>query len=102
MIRSEETPGEWEIGFWTHPKFQSKGYMSEAIVLILDFGFTQLKASRIQACYALWNKASEAVLQKNSFEFIKYLPEGFFKDGKWVEENLVAISRDKWLLSSGQ
>lgn len=96
-IRKTDELGVWDIGFWMHPEHQGNGYMSEAVQLIIDFGFTQLKANTIQACYALWNKASESVLHSNGFEFVKYLPEGFFKNGKWVEENLVELPAKKWL-----
>lgn len=91
-IRRTEFPAKWNIGFWTHPEHQGNGYMAEAVQLIVEFGFKQLNAKAIQACYAVWNKASESVLHKNGFEFVKYLPQGFFKNGKWVEENLVEIS----------
>jgi len=101
-IRKTEEFGVWDIGFWIHPEHQGNGYMSETVQLIVEFGFTQLKANSIQACYALWNKASQSVLRNNGFEFVKYLPEGFFKNGKWVEENLVELTDKKWFENSEQ
>ena len=86
----------WDLGFWTHPEQQSKGYMSEAVQAVIDFGFLELGALRILACHALWNKQSEKVLKRNGMTFIKHIPEGFQKNGNWVEENLLGLSLEDW------
>ena len=90
-IRETSEKGIWNIGFWTHPIHQKKGIMTEACQAILDFGFNQLAAKRIEACHALWNKASEKVLQKNGMKLVRYIEQGFQKNGNWVAENLLAI-----------
>jgi ribosomal-protein-alanine N-acetyltransferase len=33
-------------------------------------------------------------------KFVRYIPQGFQKHGKWVEENLLAIERKDWQTSS--
>ncbi|MEM7658420.1 MAG: GNAT family protein [Bacteroidota bacterium] len=96
-IRKMEGPGVWDIGFWTHPEAQGQGVMSECVAEVLRFGFEQLAATRIEACHAVWNKASERVLHKNGFQFVRHLPQGFQKRGEWVEENELAIERADWL-----
>ncbi len=95
-IRETNEKGTWNIGFWTHPTQQKKGIMTEACRAILDFGFNQLAAKRIEAAHALWNKGSEKVLQKNGMKFVRYIEQGFLKNGKWVEENLLAIERNEY------
>lgn len=95
-IRKTKEKAIWNIGFFTHPTHQGKGIMSEAVAAILSFGFTKLKASRIEADYALWNKASEKVLQKNGLQFVEFIEKGLFKKGKWVAENKVAIDKMDW------
>jgi len=95
-IRKTEEGDVYNIGFWTHPEQQSKGIMKEAVSAVIAFGFEKLQAKRIEACYALWNKASEKVLHYNGLKFIRYIEKGFQKKGKWVEENLVAISLEEW------
>ena len=98
-IRKTKLDDRWNIGFWTHPDHQGKGIMTEAVQLILKFGFEQLEAKTIESCHALWNKASEKVLIRNGLKFEFYLEKGFMKKGKWVEEHLLSISRDEWLAS---
>ncbi|PHN07873.1 GNAT family N-acetyltransferase [Flavilitoribacter nigricans] len=95
-IRPTSEAGGWNIGFWTHPDHQGKGIMSEAVGAVIEFGFTQLQAREIEACHAIWNKASERVLQKNGMRLVRYIEKGFKKHGKWVDENLLAISREEW------
>ena len=41
-IRKEKEEDVWNIGFWTHPSQQGKGYMSEAVEALIRFGFEQL------------------------------------------------------------
>jgi ribosomal-protein-alanine N-acetyltransferase len=86
----------WDIGFWTHPVKQNKGFMSETVKSILWFGFEELKATQIVACHAIWNKASESVLKKNGMEFLEHIPKGFQKRGEWVAENLLGVMRERW------
>ncbi|MEC4812186.1 MAG: GNAT family protein [Scytonema sp. PMC 1069.18] len=98
-IRKEQADGVWSIGFWTHPEHQGHGYMTEAAKAIIDFGFTVLGANCIEACHALWNTGSEKVLKISGMKFVCYVPHGFLKHGKWVEENLLAIAREDWKTS---
>ena len=89
----------YNVGFWTHPRHQSQGVMTEALEEVLRFGFEKLSADRIEACHALWNLGSEKVLKSNGFEFVRYIEQGYKKHGKWIEENLLAINRTVWLNS---
>lgn len=95
-IRKTNEKGIWNIGFWTHPEVQGKGVMTESLEMVLKFGVEKLSAKRIEACYAIWNKASEKVLKRNGLKFVKYIEKGFKKDRIWVEENMLAITREEW------
>lgn len=86
----------WNLGFWTHPEQQGKGYMTEAVARLMKFGFEELGASDIEACHASWNHASRRVLEKNGLRFVRVIPEGFKKHEEWVEERLMSISRQEW------
>ena len=94
-IRKTETKDIWNVGFWTHPKYQRKGVMSEALKAVTNFGFTKLKAKEITAQYAIWNKASEKVLLNNNFKFVRHLEKGYFKNGKWESENEFALKKNE-------
>ena len=87
----------WTIGFWLHPKQQGNGYMIESVKAILELGFATLNAEAIEAYHALWNVKSEKVLKIVGMKFIKHVPQGFVKHGKWVAENKLSISRLEWI-----
>ncbi len=95
-IRKGEDPAFWNIGFWTHPRYQSQGIMTEAAAAILDFGFNDLSAEQIEAAHALWNIASRKVLEKIGMKFVKHLPQGFQKNGVWIAEDLLCITKVEW------
>jgi [ribosomal protein S5]-alanine N-acetyltransferase len=95
-IRQSTQIDVWDMGFWTHPIHQNRGYMTEAGRAILEFGFTHLEASSIGAGHAVWNKSSQRVLEKIGMEFISYNPQGFQKRGQWVENNRRCISKSSW------
>lgn len=86
----------WNLGFWTHPDYQRLGYMTEAATAVLAFGFETLTARQIEAAHATWNIASRRVLQKIGMSFVRHVPQGFQKDGRWIAEDLLAISAVEW------
>ncbi|MEL6591675.1 MAG: GNAT family N-acetyltransferase [Bacteroidota bacterium] len=96
-IRQTDEESVWNVGFWTHPESQGQGIMSEALASVLDFAFGELLATSVEAEYATWNLASERVLQKNGFQFVKHIELGFQKHGTWHAENRVRILRSDWL-----
>jgi [ribosomal protein S5]-alanine N-acetyltransferase len=96
-IRQTNRADVWNLGFWTHPEYQGQGYMTEAATAIIKFGFENLAATRIEASYALWNKASQRTLEKVGMKLIRYIPHAFQKRGRWVEANKMEITDREWL-----
>ncbi len=96
-IRKTNRIDVWNLGFWTHPEYQSRGYMTESIIAVMAFGFQELGAVQIEASYALWNKASQRVLEKVGMKSIAYIPHAFQKKGRWIEANKTRITKKEWL-----
>jgi [ribosomal protein S5]-alanine N-acetyltransferase len=96
-LRRTTYPNVWNLGFWTHPEDQGQGYMTEAATAIIEFGFERLGATRIEACYALWNKASKRTLEKVGMRLVRYIPHAFQKRGRWIEANKMEITNREWL-----
>ena len=86
----------WTTGFWLHPQEQGKRYMTKSVKAILKLGFEVLGAEKIESYHAVWNKKSEKVLKNVGMKFIEYIPQGFMKKGKWVEENKLGITKEEW------
>ena len=92
-----ERANVWNLGFWTHPKYQGQGYMTEAAIAMIEFGFENLGATRIEASYALWNKPSQRTLEKVGMRIVRYIPHAFQKKGRWIEANKMEITKQEWL-----
>lgn len=72
-----------EVGYWIGKKYWGQGYVSEAVKLILEFGFKKLKLHRIQArCFAV-NKSSERVMVKAGFKKEGEVSECIYRRGRW-------------------
>ncbi|NNK76284.1 MAG: GNAT family N-acetyltransferase [Maribacter sp.] len=64
-----------ELGYWLAEDFWNKGFTTEAVKVILKFGFEELKLNKIIATYLTTNKASGKVMVKNGM-----VKEAEFKD----------------------
>lgn len=56
-----------ELGYSMHPDHWGNGYMSEAVAVILDFGFGEMAAAIIQAYTLPANLASVKLLERQGF-----------------------------------
>lgn len=56
-----------ETGYELNPDYHGQGYMNEALSCILNFGFTNLQLSMIEAYTQKGNTNSIALLNKNGF-----------------------------------
>lgn len=56
-----------EIGYELHPDYQGKGYASEALHKIIEFGFSKMKLGVLNAYTHMENQNSIHLLQKFNF-----------------------------------
>jgi [ribosomal protein S5]-alanine N-acetyltransferase len=70
-----------EIGYEIHPDYWGKGYMSEAVVKVLSFGFNEFNLSRIGAIVFIENEASNQLLMKTGFQQEGILRKYMVQDG---------------------
>ncbi len=61
-----------EVGYDLKPEFQGKGLMSEALKLVLNFGFDTLKLNKIEAFTNRDNLASVTLLEAHNFICAKH------------------------------
>lgn len=62
-----ENPQVRMLGYWLDEPHWGKGYMTEAVQAVLNYGFNELQLSLITAnCYP-HNKRSQQVLERNGF-----------------------------------
>ncbi len=84
------------LGYWLDEGEQGQGYMEEALRLVIDFGFDELKLHRFNAGCLQDNERSVKLLLKLGFE-----EEGFAKKfvqiaGKWQDHRLFGLPVEHW------
>lgn len=60
-----------EVGYDLDPEFQGKGIMNEALKMVVEFGFNELRLHKIEAFTHNENENSKKLLKKNGFQFIE-------------------------------
>lgn len=84
-----------EIGYEITPAYWGKGIASEAVQLMLDYGFNQLELHRIEAFIHPDHHVSRRVLLKNGMKTEGVLRDYFFEKGRYVDGELLAIITNK-------
>ncbi|MBN2739039.1 MAG: GNAT family N-acetyltransferase [Spirochaetales bacterium] len=72
----------WELGYIFNPKFQNKGYCTEASSAIVRYAFKEFKAHKVVAHCNPKNTPSWRVLEKIGME-----REGFFKQKAFFKKD---------------
>lgn len=80
-----------EMGYMILPQHQGKGYVSEAIDAVLEYGFNDLQMHSIEAVIDPDNKASERVLRKNGFVKEAHILENELHNGKFWDTVIYSI-----------
>jgi len=80
-----------EIGYMILPQYNGQGIVSEAIKLVLEYGFDDLQMHSIEAVIDPENRASERVLQKNGFVKEAHILENELWDGKFWDTVIYSI-----------
>jgi ribosomal-protein-alanine N-acetyltransferase len=72
-------------------EYKNKGYMSEVLKTVLDFGFKEMKLHRIKALVADWNEPSVKLLKKFGFTFEGTMREDYLVDGKFESSDCYSL-----------
>ena len=80
-----------EIGFALKPDFWGKGYMTETLNTLIEFGFNSLKLHSIEANVNPANENSKQLLEKNGFKQEAHFRENYFFNGKFIDSIIYSI-----------
>ncbi|MCS6835561.1 MAG: GNAT family N-acetyltransferase [Anaerolineae bacterium] len=86
-----------ELGYWLGVTYWGRGYMSEAVQTMIDFGFAELGLNRIFATYFTNNPASMRVMLKCGMVFEGVQRQAVIKWGEARDLGMCAILRQDWL-----
>ncbi len=82
------------LGYWVGKPYARQGYMSEALLAALEFGFDRLGLHRLEAACLVNNEASQGLLRKSGFSKQGYARQYLRIDGRWQDHLLFEILRN--------
>ena len=85
-----------EIEYCIGTAFQKRGYGTEAVEGILNFGFNQISLHKVQVCHKENNLASKALIKKCKFVYEGTLRDYFFIDGKYVDRLYYSLLKKEY------
>lgn len=83
-----------EIAFELHPDYQGRGIMTHALMTMIQFGFKELNATRIEAFTLTDNKSSIKLLERLGFSHEAELRKYRFFNGKMHNIHLFSLIND--------
>ena len=84
------------LGYWMGERYAGRGYMKEALRLMLAFAFDRLHLHRIEAACLPNNAASRHLLTRCGFREEGYAHKYLCIDGKWQDHVLFGLLREEW------
>jgi ribosomal-protein-alanine N-acetyltransferase len=82
-----------DIGYWLGESFWGRGIVSEALVALTEWAFTEAGLVRLQAGVFARNPASARVLEKAGYQLEGHLRARYFRDGEYIDSLLYAKVR---------
>lgn len=79
-----------EVGYWLGEKYWRQGIMTEAVKLVVKYGFKKFKLKRIWALVFVFNEGSKRVLEKAGFELEGICKKEAKKGNKYIDVYLLA------------
>jgi len=85
-----------EIGFTFDPRWQGKGFATEAAGALVDWAFTEAGMHRVIGRTEARNAASARVLEKLGMRREAHLVENEWIKGEWQSEFVYAVLEHEW------
>jgi len=82
------------IGILIHPKFQQKGFATEALSLLIKYAFSNLDLHQLYANITVDNSKSISLFKKYSFIKVGIKKDWILSEGKFKDEVLFQLIKD--------
>ncbi|RZS39293.1 RimJ/RimL family protein N-acetyltransferase [Herbihabitans rhizosphaerae] len=96
FYRSQES-AQVEIGFVFHPRFQGKGYATEASRELVRLAFEEFGAHRAFGRADARNTASCRLMERLGLRREAHLRENEYLKGEWTDEVVYAMLASEWV-----
>jgi ribosomal-protein-alanine N-acetyltransferase len=95
-ITAQKEHGRASLGYWCAVAHWGRGYATEAVRAVIDYGFRDLGLNRVWAqCYGD-NPASRRVLEKVGMTYEGCLRQHSFRLGRFADGLQFGILRSEW------
>jgi ribosomal-protein-alanine N-acetyltransferase len=84
------------LGYFAGAPFANRGYMTEALQLMLRYAFKQIKLHRVEANIQPGNTASIALVRRAGFTQEGYSPRYLKICGRWRDHERWALTVEDW------
>lgn len=85
-----------ELGYVMHTAFHGKGYMSEALREVLNYGFGTLELHSLEASVSPENLPSIRLLERNGFTREAFFRENYFAHGRFYDTAVYSMLAKEW------
>lgn len=82
------------IGILIHPDFQSKGFASEALELLINYSFSHLQLHQLYANITFDNAKSLTLFEKHNFMKVGIKKDWILSEGKFKDEVLFQLIKE--------
>jgi [ribosomal protein S5]-alanine N-acetyltransferase len=84
------------LGYWVGAEFSGRGYMTDALHLVLRYAFENLKLHRIEADIQPENADSKELVARVGFRLAGFSPRYLRVAARWTDHERWAIGREDW------
>lgn len=84
------------LGYWVGAPHQRRGYMGEALPMVLDHAFGRLGLHRVEANIRPENAASIALARRTGFRYEGYSPRYLQIAGSWCDHERWTMLAEDW------
>ena len=86
-----------ELGYALNKEeHKRKGYMTEAVKAIIEYGFSTMNLNRIEAFVGPTNAASQNIIRNNGFTQEGHLRQHYCRDGETQDSLIFSLLKDEY------
>lgn len=89
-----------EMGYDLLSKYRRQGYMTEAMIAAIDFGFSVMRLNRIVIYIDPRNHPSQSLVRKLGFKHEGTLRQNTFHRGRFLDDMVFALLAEEWHANS--
>ena len=92
----DKTARRAEIGYDLEPAYWQQGLMTEALCVVLKYGFEKMKLNRIQALIDSKNARSMKLVRRLGFRKEGVLRQRSYFKGKFLDDVMFSLLKTEW------